>query len=842
MTVTRERRLLDMLHKVQAEFLFDDDRGRAFDGLLRHVLDATGSEYGFIAEVLHAPDGAPYLKTHAITNIAWNEETRRLYAKSFAAGLEFRNLDTLFGQVMTTQQVVIANDPASDPRRGGLPKGHPPLDAFLGIPFHAGPEMVGMVGVANRVGGYDAAVVNDCDPLLATCASLVIRHRAEQRRLTAEALLTDSEARLKAVLAESLDAVVSMTSDGRVDGWNPRAEAMFGWTEEEVIGQDLDALIVPERMRAGHRAGVARHLQTGEARIAGRMVRLSALRRAGDEFPVELIVYSAPAGEGYHYTAFMRDITEHTRIEDDLRGTMSWLGALVENLDAGLLVEDETRHIRLANEKLCQMFGIVVPPELLVGVDCAGALADLAEVFVDPVGFVTSIDVCLADRVPVIAQQHRLRDGRILDRDYVPIIIGTEYRGHFWQYRDVTVQEHAKDALTQRRDALGQANAELARVVRLKDQFLASMSHELRTPLNAILGLSEGLRAHAFGPIDPQVVGAVTDIEDSGRHLLELINDVLDISKAEAGKITLNIQELDADTLCDATVRLLREAARAKQIRLRTNYDPALQTLQADAKRLKQILANLLSNAIKFTHAGGNVWLETEVLPSEDAALIRVRDDGIGIASDDMKHLFEPFVQVDSRLSRAHTGTGLGLSLLHRLVKLHGGSALVDSAVGRGSIFTVRLPWSADSTTAEPLDEAESMSTAIPMARVGAKPRSLLLVDDNKVNVRMMTKYLSRAGYALTIAHNGEEAIRLAHEVLPEVIIMDIQMPVMDGIEATKALRRSEATAGIPIIALTALAMPGDRDRCLAAGVNEYFSKPVGLQQIAAAIERLCEA
>ncbi|MGK0362618.1 MAG: CheY-like chemotaxis protein [Bradymonadia bacterium] len=238
------------------------------------------------------------------------------------------------------------------------------------------------------------------------------------------------------------------------------------------------------------------------------------------------------------------------------------------------------------------------------------------------------------------------------------------------------------------------------------------------------------------------------------------------------------------------------------------------------------------------------MWLETEALPREDAALIRVRDDGIGVASDDMKYLFEPFVQVDSRLSRAHTGTGLGLSLVHRLVhrlvKLHGGSALVDSAVGRGSIFTVRLPWSADSTTAEPLDEPESMSTAIPMARIGVKPPSLLLADDNKVDVRMMD--LSRAGYALASAHNGEEAMGLARDVLPAVIIKDIQMPALDGIEATKALRRSEVTVGIPIIAITALAIPGDRDRCLAAGVDDYFSKPVRLRQLAVAIVRLREA
>ncbi|MGK0358048.1 MAG: PAS domain S-box-containing protein [Bradymonadia bacterium] len=828
--------------KVQAEFLFDDDRVRAFDGLLRHLLDATGSEYGFIAEVLLTPDGARYLEAHTITNIAWSDETRRLYAKGVAGGLELRNVDTLFGQVLMTQQVVIANDPATDSRRGGLPEGHPPLDAFLGIPVHAGPEMVGMVGVANRSGGYDATVVRDCEPLLATCASLVVRHRAEQRRLVAEAALRDSEARLKAVLASSLDAVVSMTDDGRVESWNPRAEAMFGWTAEEAIGRCLDALIVPERMRAGHRVGILGHVETGESRVAERMIVLSALRRSGEEFPVELIVHPAPTGEGNRYTAFMRDITENTRIEDELRGTMSWLAALVENLDAGLLVEDETRHIRLANDRLCEMFGIEVPSDQLVGVDCAGAVAGLAEAFIDPAGFVASIDVCLAERVTVIAQQHRLRDGRILDRDYVPIIIDTEYRGHLWQYRDVTVQQQAKDVQTQRRDALRLANAELARVVRLKDQFLASMSHELRTPLNAILGLSEGLRAHAFGPIDSEVAGAVVDIEDSGRHLLELINDVLDISKADAGKITLNVEELDVNTLCNATARLLSEAARAKRIMLRTNYDPALRTVEADAKRLKQILANLLSNAIRFTPKGGNVWLETEAVPSEGAALIRVRDDGIGIASEDMTQLFEPFAQVDSRLSRTRTGTGLGLSLVHRLVKLHSGAVLVDSEVGRGSIFTVRLPWSLNSTAAKPLEEPERLAAAIPMARVGAEPPSVLLVDDNEVNVRMMARYLSRVGYALTIARNGEEAIRLAHEVRPEVIIMDMQMPVMGGLEATQALRRSEVTAGIAIVALTALAMPGDRARCLAAGADEYFSKPVGLRKLAAAIERLREA
>ncbi|MFT5434088.1 MAG: GAF domain-containing protein, partial [Myxococcota bacterium] len=156
---SRERRLLDVLHRVQVDFLFDDDRQRAFTELLRHVLEMTGSEYGFIGEVLTTAEGKAYLKTHAITNIAWSPETRRFYDDNFATGLEFDGLKTIFGAVLTSRSVVIANDPVNDPRRGGPPPGHPPLDAFLGIPFHAGREMVGMVGVANRKGGYDETLV-----------------------------------------------------------------------------------------------------------------------------------------------------------------------------------------------------------------------------------------------------------------------------------------------------------------------------------------------------------------------------------------------------------------------------------------------------------------------------------------------------------------------------------------------------------------------------------------------------------------------------------------------------------------------------------------------------------
>ena len=391
------------------------------------------------------------------------------------------------------------------------------------------------------------------------------------------------------------------------------------------------------------------------------------------------------------------------------------------------------------------------------------------------------------------------------------------------------------------------ANVELARAARMKDEFLASMSHELRTPLNAVLGMSEALQEEVYGPLNQKQLGSLHSIEESGRHLLALINDILDLSKVEAGKLELEITPLSVESICQASLRLIRKNAHKKRLAVTSSFDSAVEMIWADERRLKQILVNLLSNAVKFTPEGGQIGLEVVADPVEDGApgvvRITVWDTGIGISPQDMSRLFRPFVQLDSSLSREYAGTGLGLSLVYRMVELHGGSVSVASEVDRGSRFTVSLPWQKPAQMLRPPRwslAAAGTAPPPPLANkeaIDGQPR-ILLAEDNEANVEMLSGYLEVKGYRVTVAYDGHQAIELAQQGRPDVILMDIQMPGLDGLAAMRHIRSDGRLADIPIIALTALAMPGDREACLAAGANAYLSKPVNLKELIETIER----
>ncbi|NTU81459.1 MAG: response regulator [Chloroflexales bacterium] len=387
--------------------------------------------------------------------------------------------------------------------------------------------------------------------------------------------------------------------------------------------------------------------------------------------------------------------------------------------------------------------------------------------------------------------------------------------------------------VAERTAALRLANAELARAARLKDEFLANMSHELRTPLNAILGRSELLYEQIYGPLTEKQAQALTSIDASGRHLLSLINDILDLSKVEAGKVELQLTGVDVDLVCQQSRQLVVERATRKRIALSTTLDPQVVTVQADERRLKQILVNLLTNAVKFTPEGGQVGLEVQGDPAQQTATFTIWDTGIGIAPEDQGRLFQPFVQLDSALNREYTGTGLGLALVRRLAELHGGSVALESTTGQGSRFSVRLPWIqalGESRPSRTSPEALAPLAALIVEGIAGQPL-ILLAEDHQENSQLLSDALTAAGYRVVVARNGAEAVALAEELRPALILMDIQMPVMDGLEAIQRLRAAGMCA-TPIIALTALTMPGDRERCLEAGADEYFSKPVGLRTL----------
>ncbi len=416
--------------------------------------------------------------------------------------------------------------------------------------------------------------------------------------------------------------------------------------------------------------------------------------------------------------------------------------------------------------------------------------------------------------------------------------------------QEIAERKRAEQALEAERKLLAQrvaartadlqtANLELARAARLKDEFLASMSHELRTPLNAVLGMSEALQEGVFGEVNENQRQSLKSIEESGRHLLELINDILDLSKIEAGKLELELRPVALKSVCESSLRLVRQDAMKKRIRVHSRIDEEIELFVADERRLKQILVNLLSNAVKFTPKGGEIGLDVAGDKENHVVQFVVWDTGIGISEEGMKRLFQPFVQLDSRLSREYAGTGLGLSLVQRLAAMHGGEVSVVSEVGQGSRFTVRLPWR---QVVEVLDtmpqESENLPDEDEVSDVPETEPLVLLVEDNEANIKTLSRYLRFKHYRVLVAKNGRQAVQAAQDHLPDIILMDIQMPGMDGLEATRRIRQNERGADVPIIALTALAMPGDQERCLAAGADAYLSKPVSLKQLSQTIER----
>lgn len=397
---------------------------------------------------------------------------------------------------------------------------------------------------------------------------------------------------------------------------------------------------------------------------------------------------------------------------------------------------------------------------------------------------------------------------------------------------------------------LKRANAELARAGRMKDEFLATMSHEFRTPLHTILGMTEALQEEIFGPLVPKQHNALTNIQESGRHLLSLIKDILDLAKIGAGKLTLHMTDVSVDSLCQASLRFIKQEARKKHLQVAFAQHSDITSFEADERRLKQILVNLLSNAVKFTPEGGKVGLEVDSSQEQGRISFTVWDTGIGIAEEDIDQLFQPFVQLDGTFTRKHSGTGLGLSLVARMVDMHGGSVRVESETGQGSRFIVTMPIQLggpesidasnelENLAKHPSENETAQQQASGIFETQGRKRKILLAEDQETNLDMLMKYLEIKGFHVIPARNGREAIERIEKEGLDLILMDIQMPEIDGLQAIQMIREDPQLRSIPIFALTALAMPGDRERCLAAGVDEYLSKPVNLKLLAPLIQK----
>lgn len=367
---------------------------------------------------------------------------------------------------------------------------------------------------------------------------------------------------------------------------------------------------------------------------------------------------------------------------------------------------------------------------------------------------------------------------------------------------------------------LQQAVLALERANKMKSEFLANMSHELRTPLNAIIGFAEVLRDKIAGDLNEEQTDFVNDIHSSGSHLLQMINDILDLSKIEAGKMELQYGVFPVPAAIEEVYTIIKGLASKKHLELKTVILTDMKSIEADRVKFKQVLYNLLSNAIKFTPENGKIVLEAGVM--EDMLQVSVSDTGIGMKSDDQQKVFKEFWQADSSFARKYEGTGLGLALTKRIVEMHGGKIWFESEYGKGSIFSFSLPVKAAVKTTEPKEIKAKPRQTIPAGVKDAK--TVLVVEDDRMAADLLTLYLTNAGYNVVVAVDGEEAIKKAKEYQPFLITLDVMLPKKDGWDVLSELKNSQDVAPIPVIIVS---MVDNKDLGFSLGAVEYLMKPI---------------
>ncbi len=622
-------------------------------------------------------------------------------------------------------------------------------------------------------------------------AVLVFRDVSERRRTE------EVRARLAAIVESSEDAIVSKTLDGVIRSWNAGAQRLFGYTPEEAVGRPITLIIPPER-EDEERTILAR-LARGERIEHFETVRVS---RDGRRVDISLTVSPLRDGEGRIIGAskVARDVTERKRAEE----AMARHALLLANVSDSVVVTDLEGVVTYWNEGATRLFGWSA--EEMIGRP-------------------------YADRHPEpvrsrIVEEIRSRAG------------GTDWSGEYEDYRKDGSRVWIDARVSRVSDAAGRpvgilglahditdrkrAEEALKEADRRKDEFLALLAHELRNPLAP---LRNGLQVLRLASTDAEAVAqARAMMERQLGHMVRLVDDLLDISRIGRNKMELRRQRVALADVVSTSIETSRPLIEAAGHDLTVSLPPEPVFLDADLTRLAQVLSNLLTNSAKYTERGGRIWLTAERRGEE--VVVSVRDTGIGIPADDLPRIFDMFSQVDRSIERATGGLGIGLALVKALVEMHGGTVTAESdGPGRGSNFTVRLP--ALGAAAEPVP-ADSPRER-PAAGAG---RRILVVDDNEDSAHSMARVLKLLGNEVRTAHDGVEAVEAAAEFGPEVILMDVGMPRLNGYEATRRIRGQPWGRSVVIIALTGWGQDGDRLLSREAGCDGHLVKPVYLPNL----------
>ncbi|QEI08978.1 PAS domain S-box protein [Pigmentiphaga aceris] len=645
-----------------------------------------------------------------------------------------------------------------------------------------------------------------------TILVLAVNTLLRYRQLLAQ--MRASESRLRAIVDTAADGLVTMDSRGNIVSINPSAEALFGWRGDELVGRNGEILLHGE-YGASYNDLLRQYLAGGSSQVLGMGREVVGRRKDGSLVPIRLAIGEVKIrNQQSLFVAFITDISERKGMEKTLRDREQQYRSLILNIPGAVY--------RCLPESPWQTLFMSEQVETLTGWR--------AEEFMD--GQVSQAALIHPDDIERVTQEVRAAfsqglsfvvEYRLMHRDgNIRWIWGsgtavTDADGKLeWvdgMMLDISerrvMEEDLRDAKTRAEEAAA-----------AKGAFLANMSHEIRTPMNAIIGFTELLLG---GHLEVQQRRHLGTVRHSARSLLGLLNDILDTAKLEKGAFELDVIDFSLLELCRQITASLRLSAESKGLQLALDYHPALSPFfKGDPLRIQQIITNLLGNAIKFTDRG---WVRLEVLSSHGQVNIRVSDTGVGIAADRLDRIFAPFAQADASMSRRFGGTGLGTTIARQLTELMGGQIQVESQVGVGSVFQVLLPLEAG----KPVIERPVMTQQpLPTLRI-------LVADDVPQNLELLSLALSKAGHRVTTARDGAEAVTLFLADSFDVVLMDVQMPGTDGLEATRQIRRAEMQRGVPatpIIALTASVMEEDRRAAREAGMDGFTPKPVELPRL----------
>ena len=694
--------------------------------------------------------------------------------------------------------------------------------AFAGYPLVVEDQLVGVLAMFARQ-TLSPVVLQALETVAHGTALLIKQKNDEEAR-------RGSEKRKTAILETALDCIITIDHSGTVLEFNPAAERTFGYTRDQALGRKMLELIIPKELRERHARDVADYLSGSSRPQFESRFETTAMRADRSEFPIELAVVRISMDGNDLFTIFLRDITERRDAEQEHQRLLAsaeaaqyryrevaeampqqvWTarpdGALDYLNQRGLDYFRKSSKELLANGWI----GVVHPTDAPAAVARWGACLQSGEPY--------EVEFRLAEGD---AGEYRWHLGRaVAIRDNSGAIVR-------WIGTNTDIQDRKKVE-----EDLQEAKAVADSANQAKSQFLASMSHELRTPLNAVIGYSEMLQEEAAERGLTELVPDLQKIHRAGGYLLNLINNVLDLSKIEAGKMELFLEHVDVAAMLDDIASTVESLVGRHENQLEVVCAPGVGTIHSDLTKIRQCLLNLLSNAAKFTDHG-TIRLEAwrTRAGSGDVVMLRVTDTGVGLSPEQVQQLFEPFAQFHSGRETRREGTGLGLAITRRLCQLLGGEVALESEVGKGSAFTITLPAEAPIAAPGPQAPESQQATGAPSGD------TVLMVDDDPVSRELMARFLRKEGYRPVPAGNGEEALRLAKHLRPRIITLDVMMPGMDGWAVLAALKADPEVADIPVIMVSVV---DNKNLGFALGATDYLTKPIDRKRLLVILERYC--